>query len=96
MSHDSSIYPERESKTLEFKSKLPPFSTLLKTCIAFANGFGGKIVIGVEDQTRKILGITDKERDQIYDEFPNSLYDSVKPTLIPRIWEKNYGDLSVK
>ncbi|NGX62033.1 MAG: hypothetical protein K940chlam9_01526, partial [Chlamydiae bacterium] len=66
-----------------------------KTCIAFANGFGGKIVIGVEDQTRKILGITDKERDQIYDEFPNSLYDSVKPTLIPSIWEKNYGDLSV-
>lgn len=36
---------------------LPTFSQLIKTCIAFANGVGGKIIIGVEDKTREIIGI---------------------------------------
>ncbi len=88
-------YPERESKTLEFKSKLPQFNALVKTCVGFANGFGGKIVIGIDDKTRKIIGISDKERDRLYDEFPNSLYDSVSPTLFAHVFEKRYGNSSV-
>ena len=74
------IYQERESKHLEFKSSLPKFISLIKTCIAFANGNGGRIIIGVDDQTRKIIGISDKERNRIYDDFPNSLYDSASPS----------------
>lgn len=89
------IYPERESKNLELKSTIPKFSILVKTCIAFANGFGGQIVIGVEDATREIKGIKDRERERLYDEFPNSIYDSVSPVLAPRIWEKAIGDVSV-
>ncbi len=89
------FHPERESKNLEFKSNLPQFNALIKTCVAFANGFGGQIVIGVDDQSRQILGINDKDRDRLYDEFPNSLYDSVSPTLMVRIWEKSYNDVSV-
>jgi ATP-dependent DNA helicase RecG len=89
------LYPERESKNLEFKSNLPQFNVLIKTCVAFANGFGGQIIVGVDDKTKQILGITDKDRDRIYDEFPNSLYDSVSPTLMVRIWEKRFNDLSV-
>jgi predicted HTH transcriptional regulator len=49
-------FPERESKQLEFKSKLPDFRKLIKTCVAFANGVGGRIIIGVDDKTRKVLG----------------------------------------
>lgn len=89
------IYADRESRTLEFKSKLPEFSKLIKTCIAFANGVGGQIIIGVEDETRELIGITDKDRDRLYDEFPNSLYDSVSPTLLPQVYEKRIEDRSV-
>lgn len=89
------IFSERESRTLEFKSELPNFEKLVKTCIAFANGAGGQIVIGVEDGTRKVVGIEDKDRDRLYDEFPNSLYDSVSPTLLAQIYEKRLGDQSV-
>jgi len=63
------IYPERESRHLEFKSELPSFGQLIKTCVAFANGMGGKIVIGIKDSTREIIGINEKIRDKIYDEF---------------------------
>ncbi len=86
---------ERESKTLEFKSALPNFSSLIKTCIAFANGVGGRIIIGVDDMTKKLLGVTDKERDRLYDEFPNSLFDSTSPSLLAQIYEKRLNDLSV-
>lgn len=85
---ETSVYPERESKTLEFKSRLPEFRTLAKTCIAFANCSGGEIVIGVEDGSRKIVGVSDNNRDRLYDEFPSSLYDCVSPPLIPHIYEK--------
>lgn len=84
-----SIYPERESKSLELKSLVPKFEALIKTCIAFANGAGGQIVIGVEDQTRYIIGITEQDRNRIYDDFPNSLYDAVKPTIPVQIYERN-------
>jgi ATP-dependent DNA helicase RecG len=89
------IYPERESRHLEFKSELPSFVQLIKTCVAFANGVGGKIVVGIKDETREIIGIDDGIRDKVYDEFPNSLYDSTSPRLIAEIYEKNYGEVNV-
>ncbi len=92
MSH---VYPERESKTLEFKSQVPSFLSLIKTCVAFANTAGGSIIIGVEDNDRKIVGITDKDRRRLYDDFPNSLYDSTSPGILAHIYEKNLGDSSI-
>src|SRR3990167_4105346 len=89
------IYPDRESKNLEFKSQLPTFHTLIKTCVAFANGAGGKIIIGIDDKTREIAGVDDKTRDRIYDQFPNSLYDTTSPNLFAEIYEKRFDDMSV-
>jgi ATP-dependent DNA helicase RecG len=89
------IYPDRESRFLEFKSTLPHFYQLIKTCVAFANGIGGKIIIGVDDTSRRIIGIDDKIRDRIYDEFPNSLYDATSPGLLAEIYEKRFNDFSV-
>ena len=89
------IYPGRESRHLEFKSKLPSFAQLVKTCVAFANGSGGQIIIGIQDATREIIGIDDDIRNKIYDEFSNSLYDSTNPGLIAEIYEKNFGNENV-
>lgn len=88
-------YPERESKSLEFKSRLPTFSALVKTCVAFANGGGGKIMIGVEDKTCAIVGISEETRHRIYDDFPNSLYDMTSPGLLANIYEQSFDGLSV-
>jgi ATP-dependent DNA helicase RecG len=60
----SYVYPERESKSLEFKSRIPNFHNLIKTCVAFANGMGGKIIIGVDDKSREIVGIDEKVRNK--------------------------------
>lgn len=86
------IFQERESKSLEFKSNVKKFEGIIKTSVAFANGVGGKIIIGVDDKTRAIIGINDSLRDKIYDDFPNSLYDSTSPNLIPQIYEQRIGE----
>lgn len=89
------FFDERESKTLELKSILPKFGPLIKTCIAFANGTGGRIVIGVKGDSLEICGINEKIRKRVYDEFPNSLYDSTSPNLLAQIYEKNFNKHSV-
>jgi ATP-dependent DNA helicase RecG len=89
------VYPERESKSLEFKSEVPNFNNLIKTCVAFANGMGGKIIIGVDDKSREIIGIDERVRNRIYDEFPNSLYDATSPSLLAEIYEKRLYELNV-
>lgn len=90
------IYPERESKSLEFKSQLPKkFINLIKTCVAFANGVGGKIIIGVDNDSREIVGVDDKTRDRIYNELPNSLYDATSPSLQAEIYEQSFNGVSV-
>lgn len=86
------IYPERESKFLEFKSKLPTFLALTKTCIAFANGVGGRIIIGVDDETREVVGASHHDRERVYNDFQNSLFDSVHPNLYAQIYQQNYND----
>lgn len=89
------IFQERESKTLELKSIVRNFEGIIKTAVAFANGVGGKIVIGVDDETSEILGIDDRLRDHIYDDFPNSLYDLTNPHLISQIYEQRFEDKAV-
>lgn len=89
------IYPERESKSLEFKSRLPNFNELIKTCVAFANGVGGELIVGIEDGTCKVIGIDETTRERVYEDFPNSLYDSTQPNLVPQIYEKSMGEQSV-
>ena len=86
------IYAKRESKTLEFKSTVKKFLGITKTAIAFANGVGGRIVVGIEDKTKVIIGVDDEIRDRLYDDFPNSLYDSTSPRLIPQVYEQRIED----
>lgn len=88
-------YPERESKSLEFKSKLPSFHQLIKTCVAFANGMGGRVIIGIDDKSRRVIGIDDVLRNRVYDEFPNSIYDATSPSLLVEIYEQSFGGVSV-
>lgn len=86
------IFQEREAKGLEFKASVTKFEGIIRTAVAFANGVGGKIIIGIDDKTREIMGIDEQQRDKLYDDFPNSLYDSTSPNLIPQIYEQRYGD----
>ena len=50
-----------ESKNVEFKENVPEKSIkYMKSVVAFANGTGGKIIFGIADKTREVVGF-DKE-----------------------------------
>ncbi|MFA5810496.1 MAG: ATP-binding protein, partial [Thermoleophilia bacterium] len=49
--------------------------------VSFANTAGGTIVIGVEDGTRKVLGL--KEPLEVEERLANLISDRILPRLIP-------------
>ena len=76
-----------ESKNIEFKESLPEKSIkYMKTIVAFANGLGGKLIIGVQDATRKVVGIYKNDAFAIIDSITNAISDSCKPAIIPEIY----------
>ena len=48
-------------KTLEFKETLPSGEILRRTSVAFSHMAGGKIIIGIEGRSRKLIGISEND-----------------------------------
>lgn len=69
-----------ESKNIEYKIALPEKSDkYLKSVVAFANTSGGKIIIGIDDKEKKIVGVDEKSVFQIMDKIANAISDSCEP-----------------
>ncbi len=86
---------ERESRTLEYKREMPGLRKIAQTVVAFANGSGGQIIIGVNDKTRSIVGIPPSEIDLLLEKLPVSLADQIQPPLFPQVFEKTIDDKEV-
>jgi len=80
-----------ESKTLEFKEKLPSNESIAKTVIAFSNTAGGKLVIVISDDL-KIIGIDDNNLFEIKDKIASIVYDSCYPNILPEIYTLTIQD----
>lgn len=72
-----------ESRKLEFKREFPAKSNILKTIVAFANGAGGELILGISNDDRKIIGI--KEPLLLEEKISNLVYDAIHPTVSPYI-----------
>lgn len=75
-----------ESKNVEFKESLPERSIkYMKSVVAFANGTGGKIIFGVTDKTREVVGFDAEDVFKTMDAIANAVSDSCEPAIIPDI-----------
>ena len=73
-----------ESKNVEYKENLPEKSIkYMKSVVAFANGTGGKIIFGIADKTREVIGFEDVFKKM--DAIANAVSDSCEPVIIPDI-----------
>jgi predicted HTH transcriptional regulator len=70
-----------EGKTLEFKRDLSSPDGFLRTVVAFANTSGGTVLIGVEDRSGHIRGVTDPL--DLEERAANLISDSIRPRLLP-------------
>lgn len=77
------ILKQPEDKSLEFKKEIPKNrQNLLKTVAAFANGSGGYIYVGVNDD-RTVAGIKEEPFD-LEEKLSSIIYDSISP--IPNVF----------
>ncbi|MCB9473185.1 MAG: putative DNA binding domain-containing protein [Candidatus Delongbacteria bacterium] len=74
-------YPE--GKTLEFKRDLSSPDAVMKAIVAFANTAGGTLLIGVEDRTRHVRGVSDPL--DLEERAANLISDRIMPRLVPEI-----------
>ncbi|OFZ78778.1 MAG: transcriptional regulator, partial [Bdellovibrionales bacterium RIFOXYD1_FULL_53_11] len=72
-----------ESKTLEFKRDISSPEKIIRTIVAFANTAGGTILIGIEDGSKKIIGIPDPLEQE--ERLANLISDCISPAMIPDI-----------
>ncbi len=75
-----------ESKNVEFKEALPKNSEkYTKTIVAFANTQGGRLIVGVDDQTRKVVGVDEDSLFRVMDSISNAVSDSCTPQIVPNV-----------
>ncbi len=85
-----------ESAYIEYKRQVPANSIkYMKTIVAFANGKGGKVVFGIEDQTGKIVGIDSESVFQTMDSITNAISDSCEPAIIPDVSLRTVEDKTI-
>lgn len=72
-----------EGKDLEFKRDLSSPKGVVRTLVAFANAAGGRLVVGVEDGTRNVVGVPDPLA--LEERIANLVADAVAPRLLPEI-----------
>lgn len=72
-----------ENRKLELKRSLPPRAKWLKSIIAFANGAGGELILGVDDKSRDIVGI--ENPFELEEKISNTIHDNIRPSISPYI-----------
>jgi ATP-dependent DNA helicase RecG len=77
------LLQQEEGKTLEFKENSKSLVRIIHTIIAFANTAGGKILIGVKDKTKEIVGLEDPVVEEM--RLANAIADSIEPLFNPDI-----------
>ncbi|MCE2424411.1 MAG: ATP-binding protein, partial [Pseudomonadales bacterium] len=82
-----------EGKTLEFKRDLSSPTLFLRSVVAFANTAGGTILVGVEDKTRHVRGLTNALA--VEEQAANLISDAISPRLLPDIELLRYRNTHV-
>lgn len=77
------LLQQEEGKTLEFKENSKSLDRIIHTIIAFANTAGGKVLIGVKDKTKEIVGLQDPVEEEM--RLANAIADSIEPLFNPDI-----------
>jgi len=73
-----------ESINIEFKVEVPKKSEkYIKSDNAFANTAGGKIVIGVDDETQEVVGVDKDDVFKIIDGITSTISDMCYPQIFP-------------
>lgn len=86
------IFPEIEGRQLEFKEQLTNYKRFCETVVAFLNDIGGRILIGVRNDNRELIGVSEEQIDRLIEDLPKVIFDSISPYCRPLIQTLNLND----
>ncbi|MCL2712304.1 MAG: putative DNA binding domain-containing protein [Methanomassiliicoccaceae archaeon] len=87
---------KKESETLEFKAELPDDSLVfVKTMIAFSNGTGGLLVIGIKEGTHEPMGVSEDDQQDIEERITNAAASMCEPQMVPVFSWTKYKEKNV-
>lgn len=89
MTNITPFWLQSESRRLEFKDTWPGGDKIARTAVAFANGAGGRIVFGVRNEPRSIIGLSDKELFRLEEQVINHIVDRCVPAIVPEVYIQN-------
>lgn len=69
-----------ETSKVQFKEKMPHKDSTAQEIVAMSNAIGGMILIGIQDVTGNVVGLSAKEIES-YDNLISQIADNVKPTI---------------
>jgi hypothetical protein len=82
MNRLEALVSSRERQQMEFKQRLPRDDEskfkVMKTVCAFANGQGGSLLVGVDDD-RNLIGIEERSVDRVRDQLTQMIGSWVEP-----------------
>ncbi|MCZ2393656.1 MAG: ATP-binding protein [Chitinophagales bacterium] len=70
-----------ETTTVQFKERVDDAYKIGTEIVAFMNTKGGRIIVGIEDTTGKMKGLTYKEIEFTNNIFANAADNNVKPSV---------------
>ena len=74
-----------ESKNVEYKENLPEKSIkYMKSVVAFANGTGGKIIFGIADKSREVVGF---DKEEVF-----KIMDAIRELIVNAMVHRSYLD----
>lgn len=85
-----------EDKNIEFKREIPSkHEKFLKDIIAFSNSTGGKVILGIEDETYIVYGIGEQSPFKLSDTISTMISDACTPQIEPDIAIKTIEDKTI-
>lgn len=75
-----------ENVNIEYKREVPEKSIkYVKSVVAFANCKGGRIVFGIDDETKEVVGMDNEHIFQTVDAITTAIADSCEPAIMPSV-----------
>lgn len=85
-----------EGKNIEFKRQIPGnHEKFLKDIIAFSNSSGGKVILGIEDETNIVYGIGEESPFKLSDSISTMISDACAPQIDPEISIQTVEDKTI-
>ncbi len=85
------LLEQGEGQSVEFEKQVPSPEDLMRDVVAFANSDGGKIVLGLDDKNKHLVGVEIDDNEGFKNWIKELTEKSCSPKIIPTVEIVDHG-----